>query len=95
MVVFSIVARYFDINTILFSHYFFHQYSLHRAEIIDELVALITTEPPADLAENVRFKFSNIACEILTSEVPVLIERLVSSRSTLEKLYAFWNKIHR
>ncbi|XP_031622169.1 serine/threonine-protein phosphatase 6 regulatory subunit 3-B [Contarinia nasturtii] len=62
---------------------------LHRAEIIDELVSMITTEPPSDVADNVRFKYSNIACEILTSEVPVLIERLVSSRSTLEKLYAF------
>lgn len=37
----------------------------------------------------VRFKYSNIACEILTSEVPALIERLVNSRPTLEKLYAF------
>lgn len=53
------------------------------------MVSLITTEPPADVDDNIRFKYSNIACEILTSEVPVLIERLVSSRPTLEKLYAF------
>lgn len=39
--------------------------------------------------EMLRFKHPNIACEILTSEVPALIERLVGSRSTLEKLYAF------
>lgn len=63
--------------------------SLHRTEIIDELVTLITTEPPTDVDEAVRFKHANIACEILTSEVPMLIERLVGSRPTLEKLYAF------
>lgn len=50
---------------------------------------MITTEPPTFIAENIRFKYPNIACEILTSEVPALIERLVGSRSTLEKLYAF------
>lgn len=50
---------------------------------------MITTEPPPDIADNIRFKYPNLACEILTSEVPALIERLVSSRSTLEKLYAF------
>lgn len=63
--------------------------SLHRTEIIDELVTMITTEPPTDIADNIRFKYPNIACEILTSEVPALIERLVGSRPTLEKLYAF------
>lgn len=52
-------------------------------------MTLITTEPPTDIADNIRFKYPNIACEILTSEVPALIERLVGSRSTLEKLYAF------
>lgn len=83
------IVYYIQICVCLFSFLSHEISSLHRAEIIDELVALITTEPPADLAENVRFKFSNIACEILTSEVPVLIERLVSSRATLEKLYAF------
>lgn len=62
---------------------------MHRPEIIDELVSLITTEPPADVPENVRFKYSNTACEILTSEVPVLIERLVCSRSTLDKFLDF------
>lgn len=62
---------------------------MHRTEIIDELITMITTEPPADIADNIRFKYSNIACEILTSEVPALIERLVGSRPTLEKLYAF------
>lgn len=62
---------------------------MHRTEIIDELVSLITTEPPSDIDEMVRFKYPNIACEILTSEVPALIERLVNSRPTLEKLYAF------
>lgn len=64
-------------------------FSIHRTEIIDELVTMITSEPPTDIDENIRFKYPNIACEILTSGVPALIERLVGSRSTLEKLYAF------
>lgn len=63
--------------------------SFHRAEIVDQLVTLIITEPPADLNEAMRFKHSNIACEILTTEVPDMTERLIENQPVLQKLYSF------
>lgn len=63
--------------------------SFHRAEIIDQLVTLIITEPPAELNEALRFKHPNIACEILTTEVPDMTERLIENQHVLQKLYSF------
>ncbi|XP_034019221.1 serine/threonine-protein phosphatase 6 regulatory subunit 2-like isoform X2 [Thalassophryne amazonica] len=54
-----------------------------------ELVSLITTEPPADLEERSRFKFPNIACELLTSDVPIINDKLGGEESLLEMLYHF------
>lgn len=50
---------------------------------------MITTEPPADLNEAMRFKYPNIACEILTTEVPDMTERLIENQHVLQKLYSF------
>lgn len=68
---------------------FFFNFSLVQPNIIEELVTIITTEPAADLQETVRFKHANVACEILTSDVPSLYNRLVSDDKTLQKLYDF------
>lgn len=54
-----------------------------------ELVTLITTEPPADLEERSRFRFPNIACELLTSDVPIINDKLGGSEELLEMLYSF------
>uniref|UniRef100_A0A1L8DX92 Putative sap family cell cycle dependent phosphatase-associated protein n=1 Tax=Nyssomyia neivai TaxID=330878 RepID=A0A1L8DX92_9DIPT len=62
---------------------------LNRPDILEELVTLITTEPPTDVAESDRFKHSNLACEILTSDMPSLNQSLVADPVILQKLYSF------
>lgn len=55
---------------------------------MDTLVAL-TVEPPSSPDERSRYKYPNIACEILTCDVPVINERIAGDERLLEKLYAF------
>lgn len=62
---------------------------LSKEECMHELVTLITEEPPADLEEKTRFKFPNIACELLTSDVALINDKLGGDESLLEKLYHF------
>ncbi|KAG7522846.1 hypothetical protein JOB18_032161 [Solea senegalensis] len=56
---------------------------------MQELVYMITTEPPAGLEETKRFKYSNIACELLTCDVGVINDKLGNEEPLLETLYAF------
>ncbi|CAG9856182.1 unnamed protein product [Phyllotreta striolata] len=62
---------------------------LQKTEVMEELVTLITKEPSIVLEERTRFKYPNIACELLTCDVPVLNERLASDEVLLDKLYKF------
>nr|XP_043876515.1 serine/threonine-protein phosphatase 6 regulatory subunit 2a isoform X3 [Solea senegalensis] len=62
---------------------------LSQDHCMQELVSLITTEPPADLEERSRFKFPNIACELLTSDVSIINDKLGGDDSLLEMLYHF------
>ncbi|XP_075907544.1 serine/threonine-protein phosphatase 6 regulatory subunit 2a isoform X2 [Nelusetta ayraudi] len=62
---------------------------LSQDHCMQELVSLITTEPPADLEERSRFKFPNIACELLTSDVSLINDKLGGDESLLEILYHF------
>lgn len=62
---------------------------MNRPDILLELVTLITTEPPPNAVETLRFKHSNIACEILTSDLPSLNRSIVADEKALTKLYAF------
>lgn len=64
-------------------------YSFHRVEIIEQLVDFIIKEPPTDVADAVRFKYSNIACEILTTNKSALSTLLIEHQYLLQKLYAF------
>ncbi|KAK9709780.1 Mitochondrial carrier protein [Popillia japonica] len=62
---------------------------LIKPDIMDELVKLTTVEPSKELDESTRFKYPNIACELLTCDVPALNERLASDVALLEKLCLF------
>jgi hypothetical protein len=56
---------------------------------MEELVTLTTIEPSGEVDEKIRYKYPNIACELLTCDVPALNERLARDEALLGKLYAF------
>lgn len=62
---------------------------LVRPDIMDELVSLIIQEPAEDVDEKLRYKYPNIACEILTSDVPQINEALVRSETLMAKLLGY------
>uniref|UniRef100_A0A7N8XV60 Protein phosphatase 6, regulatory subunit 2b n=1 Tax=Mastacembelus armatus TaxID=205130 RepID=A0A7N8XV60_9TELE len=62
---------------------------LCQDQSMQELVRLITTDPPAGVEETKRFKYSNIACELLTCDVGVINDKLGNEEPLLETLYAF------
>lgn len=62
---------------------------LLRPDVMEELVTLTTVEPSEEVDERARYKYPNIACELLTCDVPALNERLAGDEALLGKLYAF------
>lgn len=44
-----------------------------------ELVTLTTKEPPLDLEERRRYKYPNVACELLTCDLPSVNEKLAGN----------------
>nr|XP_056701832.1 serine/threonine-protein phosphatase 6 regulatory subunit 2 [Euleptes europaea] len=56
---------------------------------MEELVGLITHEPPLDMDEKVRFKYPNTACELLTSDVPQINDKLGGEEALLSMLCGF------
>ncbi|XP_016794265.2 serine/threonine-protein phosphatase 6 regulatory subunit 2 isoform X2 [Pan troglodytes] len=62
---------------------------LCRQQCMEELVSLITQDPPLDMEEKVRFKYPNTACELLTCDVPQISDRLGGDESLLSLLYDF------
>ncbi|XP_010147331.1 PREDICTED: serine/threonine-protein phosphatase 6 regulatory subunit 2-like, partial [Eurypyga helias] len=62
---------------------------LCQQHCMEELVTLITHEPPVDMDEKVRFKYPNTACELLTSDVPQINDKLGGDETLLNILYDF------
>lgn len=88
------ILKGFLLGIIIYLSINFSSSSLLRADIMEELVTLITTEPTTDLPEKERYKQAHIACELLTSDMPVFNERLASDQIILSKLYAFLQNEH-
>ncbi|XP_069909226.1 serine/threonine-protein phosphatase 6 regulatory subunit 2 isoform X17 [Oryctolagus cuniculus] len=65
---------------------------LCRQQCMEELVGLITQDPPLDMEEKVRFKFPNTACELLTCDVPQISDRLGEDESLLRLLCNFLDR---
>lgn len=53
---------------------------------------LISTEPSTDYPEAKRFLYPNVACEIITSDVPSLKQRLAEDPKLMNKLFSFFEQ---
>lgn len=62
---------------------------LVQQQVLEELVGLVAQEPPDTKDERLRFKFSHVACEILTSEVCDILNGLCNDENHLIKLWDF------
>lgn len=59
-----------------------------RADILNQLVSLVIEEPSDEIEEHEKYRRPNIACEVLTTDIPIVNERL-SEKALLTKLYSF------
>ncbi|KAF6024779.1 PPP6R2 [Bugula neritina] len=57
--------------------------------VMEELVQLVTCEPGEDVEDKVKYKYPNIACELLTSDVPQILDKLVENNTYIDKIYNF------
>lgn len=62
---------------------------LLRPQCMEDLVTFITQEPSTDVEEKVKYKYPNISCELLTSDVSQINDRLGEDEKLLMKLYSF------
>uniref|UniRef100_A0A8K9UIP6 Protein phosphatase 6, regulatory subunit 3 n=1 Tax=Oncorhynchus mykiss TaxID=8022 RepID=A0A8K9UIP6_ONCMY len=62
---------------------------LVRPQCMVDLVTYITQEPSDDVEEKIKYKYPNISCELLTSDVGQINDRLGEDESLLMKLYGF------
>ncbi|XP_046844304.1 serine/threonine-protein phosphatase 6 regulatory subunit 3-like isoform X2 [Xenia sp. Carnegie-2017] len=62
---------------------------LTRKEILEEMVDLIVMEPDEEVEDKLRYKYPNVACEILTSDVQIIVEKLAENEVLLDKLWQF------
>uniref|UniRef100_A0A8C3VCZ0 Protein phosphatase 6 regulatory subunit 2 n=1 Tax=Catharus ustulatus TaxID=91951 RepID=A0A8C3VCZ0_CATUS len=67
---------------------------LCQQQCMEQLVTLITHEPPVDMDEKVRFKYPNTACELLTSDalLNILYEFLEHEPPLNPLLASFFSK---
>ncbi|XP_073706128.1 serine/threonine-protein phosphatase 6 regulatory subunit 2 isoform X2 [Garra rufa] len=54
-----------------------------------ELLNLVIHEPPADREEKMRYKYANVACELLTCDVSLINDKVGGDESLLNTLYSF------
>uniref|UniRef100_A0A8C2I0W2 Protein phosphatase 6, regulatory subunit 2b n=2 Tax=Cyprinus carpio TaxID=7962 RepID=A0A8C2I0W2_CYPCA len=62
---------------------------LTRDSSMLELLNLITHEPPADREERLRYKYANVACELLTCDVSLINDKVGGDESLMNTLYSF------
>lgn len=66
--------------------------SLTRPDILEELITLITEEPPKNVELSQQYRHASIACEVLTSHLSSLSDRLTLDMAQMNRLCDFINK---
>lgn len=65
---------------------------LTQIDNIKQLVSNIVTLPKEeDTNESTRFKYSNISCELLTCDIALINETLITNEELIDMLYSFLN----
>ncbi|KAG9352443.1 hypothetical protein JZ751_020857 [Albula glossodonta] len=62
---------------------------LLQPQCMEDLLTYITQEPSNDMDEKIKYKYPNISCELLTSDVGQINDKLGEDESLLMKLYGF------
>uniref|UniRef100_A0A2A4K1L3 Serine/threonine-protein phosphatase 4 regulatory subunit 3-like central domain-containing protein n=1 Tax=Heliothis virescens TaxID=7102 RepID=A0A2A4K1L3_HELVI len=65
---------------------------LTKPEILAELITLITEEPPKNVELASQYRHANIACEVLTSHLSMLSDRLSLDATQMNRLCDFINR---
>lgn len=63
--------------------------SLVKPEVLHELTSLVTKEPSAQTPDAVRFKYNNIAAELLSCDISVINDAIVMDDDLLTELCNF------
>lgn len=66
--------------------------SLTKPEVLAELITLITEEPPKNVELAAQYRHANIACEVLTSHLSMLSDRLSMDATQMNRLCDFINR---
>ena len=61
--------------------------SLIQPEVLQEMVDLVVTEPASDLDMKSRFKYANLAAEVLTCGDVTIIDKLTGTPDLFNSLY--------
>ncbi|EFX89814.1 hypothetical protein DAPPUDRAFT_310134 [Daphnia pulex] len=62
---------------------------LVKPEVLHELISLVTKEPSTQAADVVRFKYNNIAAELLSCDISVINDAIVTDEVLLTELCQF------
>ncbi|KAJ2950850.1 hypothetical protein O0L34_g5208 [Tuta absoluta] len=65
---------------------------LTKPEVLAELITLITEEPPKNVELTSQYRHASIACEVLTSQLSTLADRLSLDTVQMNRLCDFINK---
>lgn len=65
---------------------------LTKPEVLAELITLITEEPPKNVELAAQYRHANIACEVLTSHLSMLSDRLSMDATQMNRLCDFINR---